>query len=57
MEYRYTESGVRKAIYEKVLRFWPEGWMTADQLFRVYGSIIRRIKEVAALPCRNKAPS
>ncbi|KAJ3009055.1 hypothetical protein HKX48_008191 [Thoreauomyces humboldtii] len=39
----FTQPYVRKAIYNKVLHFWPEGIMTLDLLSRVYSTIKKRI--------------
>ncbi|KND04661.1 uncharacterized protein SPPG_00377 [Spizellomyces punctatus DAOM BR117] len=44
----FNESAVRKAVYGKVLSFWPEGMMTVETLSRTYSHMKRKLERRAA---------
>lgn len=44
VDFKYTNTGIRDAIYKKIMLFWPENWMSKDQLYTAYSSILDRIK-------------
>ncbi|KAI9097078.1 hypothetical protein DFS34DRAFT_622425 [Phlyctochytrium arcticum] len=41
----YNESAVRKAVYGKVMQYWPEGTMTVEGLSRTYSTMKRRVEK------------
>ncbi|KAJ3180060.1 hypothetical protein HDU87_002284 [Geranomyces variabilis] len=41
----FTQSGVRKAIYAKVLAYWPPNMMNADALSRLYSFMKRKLEK------------
>ncbi|KAJ3096395.1 hypothetical protein HK100_005582, partial [Physocladia obscura] len=40
---KLTDANVRKAVYPKLVQFWPAGWMTSNDLSREYSLFKRRI--------------